>query len=1017
MISRFQRVRRPRPADMGSILQRRWFQIARRIFRWFRILVAFTLLLAVVGGIYLNEVGLPNFLKTPFLEKLRQNGIEARFARMRLRWYRGVVVENVTFTRVGEPAGAELSAGEMEFGFVGSPLRASGLKLKSILVRQGRLKLPAKPDGTKKLEMAEIHARLLFPETDFLKLEFLNGTMAGVAIQGVGNMSHISAARDWPIFKKTPGTPEKSGRNLERLLEILDQVRLSGRSVAKIDFTGDARQPGEIQLGVKLRMSKLDAPWGSFSGASIEGDWVGLHPAGGTHHPVIRLTADDASTKWGGGNGIIGQIRFEIVNFDAGGVRGQIELGAAALHSPWVKGTNLAVFAEWARDSTNSDLRLKNGEIRLAGVQSQTEKAARAKINFNGSISPELFAVLSLAEPVDLQSRDWRTAILLDWKIDLTRVESGKIKLETLSAAGNWRSPQLQVNQWESRLYGGRLFGSGSVDESTRRVTMDISSELDPHRLASLLPTNIVSDLRQFRWEKPPALQGRILATIPSGTARTLNWDQWKDRLEIAAHFTVGRFSFREIPMLSASSEVIYTNQTWMLPDLKIARSEGMGRAELMLDAQSEEYRLRIFSGLDPGAFRLVLGSNVAETLDLVKWGAPPEIHAEIKGQMGRPGTISVTADVGLTNIQFRGEAADFLKCSLQYSNQFLRVHDLWLERGGRFVKSPQIDFDARSNAFYFTNVYSTFDPMSVTRAIGADVHAAVAPYQFAEPPAVVMNGVLSGPKLEEANLHFQVDGGKFHWLNFDLDAASARIHWVNDTLLITNMQGKGYRGEQSGWAGFKFSRTGTDFNFDLAFADVDLSALLAGIRPGSTNTAEGILHGNLVVTAANDHDAKSYQGHGQVNLRDGLLWEIPIFGVFSPALNAIIPGLGKSKMREAAGHFTITNSVIYTQDTEIRASAVSLRYRGSVDFEQQVNARVEAEVMKDAGSFGKVVTFVFSPLTKLFEYKVTGTLNNPKTVPLHIPRLLLIPLHPFHTLKELLPEKPAPPAEEPPAK
>jgi len=40
-----------------------------------------------------------------------------------------------------------------------------------------------------------------------------------------------------------------------------------------------------------------------------------------------------------------------------------------------------------------------------------------------------------------------------------------------------------------------------------------------------------------------------------------------------------------------------------------------------------------------------------------------------------------------------------------------------------------------------------------------------------------------------------------------------------------------------------------------------------------------------------------------------------------------------------------------------------------------------------------------------LFEYRVTGQLSNPKSEPLYVlPKILLIPLHPFRTLESLLP-------------
>jgi hypothetical protein len=50
--------------------------------------------------------------------------------------------------------------------------------------------------------------------------------------------------------------------------------------------------------------------------------------------------------------------------------------------------------------------------------------------------------------------------------------------------------------------------------------------------------------------------------------------------------------------------------------------------------------------------------------------------------------------------------------------------------------------------------------------------------------------------------------------------------------------------------------------------------------------------------------------------------------------------------------------------------------------------------------------------VTKLFEYKVTGTLGQPKIEPVYfVPKLVLMPFHPIRTIKELFPE------ESPPAK
>ncbi len=51
----------------------------------------------------------------------------------------------------------------------------------------------------------------------------------------------------------------------------------------------------------------------------------------------------------------------------------------------------------------------------------------------------------------------------------------------------------------------------------------------------------------------------------------------------------------------------------------------------------------------------------------------------------------------------------------------------------------------------------------------------------------------------------------------------------------------------------------------------------------------------------------------------------------------------------------------------------------------------------------GRLVSLALWPVTKMMVYKVSGTLDNPKTEPIYIPKVLLIPLHPLRTIEELL--------------
>jgi len=107
---------------------------------------------------------------------------------------------------------------------------------------------------------------------------------------------------------------------------------------------------------------------------------------------------------------------------------------------------------------------------------------------------------------------------------------------------------------------------------------------------------------------------------------------------------------------------------------------------------------------------------------------------------------------------------------------------------------------------------------------------------------------------------------------------------------------------------------------------------------------------------------------------------------------------------------YTITKGIIRSEDMDIRSTGMRLQYRGTLDFQGQVRARVEAGLLRDVWLLGPIVSTVLWPVTKLFEYKVTGTLGAPKAEPMYlVPKVVFLPFqfpfHPLRTLRGLLPE------------
>src|SRR5882724_2296681 len=99
---------------MPPIARQGFWQRLRRYFRWCRISLLLLVLLLLGGLTYLNRVGLPEFLKARLVAELRARGVVLEFTRMRLRWYHGLVAENVHLGRADDPAGPRISIGEAD---------------------------------------------------------------------------------------------------------------------------------------------------------------------------------------------------------------------------------------------------------------------------------------------------------------------------------------------------------------------------------------------------------------------------------------------------------------------------------------------------------------------------------------------------------------------------------------------------------------------------------------------------------------------------------------------------------------------------------------------------------------------------------------------------------------------------------------------------------------------------------------------------------------------------------------
>ena len=1108
-----------------------------RVFRWFRLCVWLLVLVVLCVLIYLDRVGLPDFAKRRVLAELREHGLELRFETLRLRWFRGIVGQNVIAAPADSTSTVQLAIAEVALGVDWSALRQRQFHLDSATLHEARLVWPLRATNqpARQFVVEHLHGHLAFAAGDVWQLTQLRAESLGSKLFVSGVLTNASRLGERIALARTAPSSQNTEQQLSQILGELEKFQFATPPEIQLTIRGDAQPHEDIIAELKIQAPAARSPHADWRNLTLLGE---VQRVRGTDNQItasLVLKADHAhGPAWG-------QVQMARMNLQYSGnltnladFKSHWQLSLANATNRWghgrnwqlsgdlqrlpVPGTNAAFAAElhavvdgfkteWAGASqaslhvqipgfTNAAAFRAGWNLTLKDPRSRWGNAASLQINgdsvpapgrtnfYQSAINvkgaglatqwiqaPEFMASGQFTHPAtngfqpelasfqaSLQrpntpwgtatnallsghisqrsdkartaTRDWGLwadlePFSIDWEWLFTDLRRTNVVVEKINCSGQWQAPELTVNHLKLDLYGGALTATGRLDVATRELRGALESNFELRSLGPLLATNHQLYLQDFSWAKPPEI--RVAASVvlppwitntapaaPAATNATNAPPTLLASLRGEGAFALGPGSVRGLPFQAFTTTLAITNQLLSLPAFALRRREGSLTGHVATHLVTQEFRGHVRSQIQPLDLAPLLGKGAQDFLKFARIPEPPTLDAQFSGNWTNLDHTAVSARGAINNFSYRGEAWTNARANILVANQALHLTQVHLARGDRYGSADAITLDFKTDRLYFTNIFSILPPLAVTTMIGPETTRAVEDYHFLDPPTVRLNGSLNTRHSDDTDMHFEIEGGRFNWRWFNLTRVHTHAHWVTNTLAITNILGAFYQGTLHGDAFFRFeSRGSTPFRFTTLVTNCNFH-LLMGDLVNPTNKFEGRLTANIHVTNANTADLKSWQGFGTAQLHDGLLWQAPIFGIFSPILNSVAPGLGTSRAKEAAGTYFMTNSVINTKDLEIRATPVRLHYHGIVDFDGRINAGVEAQLFRDASLIPRLVGFVLKPFTKLFEYKVTGTLGDPKSEPMYIPKFLLFPLRPFKTLKEMFQRSDEPPPATP---
>jgi len=1000
---------------MGSFFQSKRVRTFLKALKWCRVAVLLIVLLAVGFLTYLQLVGLPVFLKNPLLRALRQRGFEAQFTDARLAWGPSIIIENAAFNPTNQSAGPRLSAAWTQLTLNSAALLRARLHVNSFEVLRANLRVPVSPTNQEPLLLTNVNLHVTLLSNNVARLANGSAWWRGIRIQINGEVQNFNSMRDWklPLAPTRPSAAEAPSKPAEPVprptgWEIAQKIRFTGTPLLKVHVSGDGRDRNTLRAELEFSAAGASSPWGQTGPLYLRAACARPLNSGPSPFFQVRFMVHDVTTPWAEGRDLSASIDFSreaSTNFFA-----DVHLSGREVNtswnsnsdSNWVHVANLHWDGTTRLPSPTFKPDKANGSFEASDIDSAWGSAANVSLVLQAQRTND-------PSPDDPGWARWNQIkpLGLDWQVHATNISTPKLKLDRVTLEGGWHAPRLMINKLEAVMYRGHLNLDGILNVASREVQTHAAVDFDPHQIAPLLTGPAQHWISLYDWEAPPRLRAGLRFLLPPWTNRIDVWpEESRDSIQLAGDFSVGRGAFRGIAISSARSYFSYTNRTWNVSGLQVNAAGGALDLDYAWNELAHAYHFKFDSKLDPSIAMPLLTPQQQRTLGQMSFPERPEIQGDVWGDWRDTTTIGFAATLATGHFLVRGETVNKLNANVDFTNRFLRVSQLtaFHDTGRVDVPLAGIDFTTNRVIISMTNASSTLDPEPVRRALGENAPPFMKEIHFDSPPQVTAFGSFSPGDELGTDMHLFVKGNRFHWNKITADSVQGGIHFHFRTVEVTNIQAGFYgNGTFQGQFEIEWERHKDRFNTDFSFTDVNVGSLAKELT-GKPSKLEGMLDGQLTLGTPFGASETNAFGQGWLHLHNGLLWDIKLFGLFSPILNAIAPGSGESRAREASTTFGITNGVLSTDNLEIHSSGFRLFYHGTIDWRRRLNARVEANLLRDTPLLGHFLGWMLTPVDKIFEYRITGTLDKPIAKPLYIPKLFMDFLRPFHSLKELLP-------------
>lgn len=542
-------------------------------------------------------------------------------------------------------------------------------------------------------------------------------------------------------------------------------------------------------------------------------------------------------------------------------------------------------------------------------------------------------------------------AIYVSATLSARDLDYGQTKIESLYAEAVLKEAGVELRHLNITDARGHLDASGSFRKGVLRLNM--FSSLDPQPWGEFFPI----------------LNECVFYSVPE-IELSARGDSLED-LQVTGQLALQRFSVRSASFEGLETGFSWKKGEWYLSDLQLSQRRGQLSGSVL--CQAGNWRLRLESRLDPRALLPLTSGTLAQLLESYEFEQVPTITLNLQGTGLQPEQVQGSGELALGRTRIRGVQLEGLGTALEFRDGQMFCQKLKIARKEGSA-SGALSYDFGRHELRLDKIETNLVPLDVATCIDTKLAHDVAPYRFKGVPRLMLNGKIQFIPPKETGLEVLVNcptGMDYLFLkkNLPANAISGRLFFTDGKLRISDLKANLFQGILEGEADISLRREDQTYTSTIRTKRIDFESLTKLFF--QYDGSGGALNGEFKFSGKGE-DARSLSGKGSLEVIDGNVFAIPLFGPLSKLFDMVLPGAGYQQAHMGAATFEVKDGIFETRDFAVKGNGFAMIGDGQLHF---LDDKIDFDIRLNARGAPGVVLF---PVSKLFEYHGEGSLSRP---------------------------------------